>query len=440
MSTTRMFRRGAWAFLTTLFLLTAGCGDVFDIENPGEVLDSDLDDPELIPVLITGLSADVSDFIDDVGFDVARLTDEMAGSGSYTDTGTFRRGWADQSLVGGIWDQAQEARWMAELHIERIEKLLTPAEFETNDYVARAYVLEGIAHRTLGENYCRVVYSEAVGEEYGTLQPKDVAFNKAVTAFQNALDFATSGSEFAMAAHAGLASVYASLGQWDDAVQEAGLVDTDFELVTFYDRQDDSNVMFVETFLRPEMSAVQTYAGSFDPPDVRAPYTKCPEAAPGVCENDIGADGETDHWRQEKFPDYGTDIPTLTGKEARLIEAEAALMDGNLATFTAKINEVRDIYGLDPIGQPAAAGSLEYPNAYDDGWSILDGERYLTFWLEGRRLWDLHRWDHPFLEGGEVVHPSDPQRDSCMPVPDSECRYNPNFTCQEARVGTAPGH
>jgi len=438
MRTKRMFRRGALALLSTLFLLTAGCGDVFDIENPGEILDSDLNDPDLIPIIITGLSSDVSDFIDTQGFDVSRLTDEMAGSGSYTDTGTFRRGYADQDLVGPVWEQAQEARWMAELHIERIQELLTPEEFQNSPFVARAYVLEGIAHRSLGENYCRVVYSEPEGSDYGTLQPKSEAFNRAVTAFENALDHASQAPEFRMAAHAGLASVYMALEDWSNAVQYAAMVDDDFELVTFYDDNDNDNVVYVETYQRPEMSAYQTFAGSFDPPDPRAPFNKCNET--GTCRNEIGADGETFHWRQDKYIDYGTDIPTLTGKESRLIEAEVALRNGDLAEFTAQINRVRALYDLPAIDVPATAGSLEYPNAYDDAWSILDAERYLTLWLEGRRLWDLHRWDHPFLDGGEVVWPSDPQRDSCMPVPANECRYNPNFTCEEATVGQAPGH
>ena len=38
------------------------------------------------------------------------------------------------------------------------------------------------------------------------------------------------------------------------------------------------------------------------------------------------------------------------------------------------------------------------------GWDILDRERHLTLWLEGRRLWDLHRWNHPHLNGGGVVY------------------------------------
>ncbi len=68
-----MFRRGVWAPLTVSLFLTAGCGDLFDIENPGEILDSALDDPDMISVLITGLSSDVSDFVDGNAFDVARI-------------------------------------------------------------------------------------------------------------------------------------------------------------------------------------------------------------------------------------------------------------------------------------------------------------------------------------------------------------------------------
>jgi len=436
MSIARMFRRGAWALLSTLFVLTAGCGDLFDVENPGLIDDDDLNDPDLIDILITGLSSDVSDIIDGVTFDVARLTDELGGTGSYTATLTFRRGYAEQDNVNGNWEQAHEARWMAELHIARIEGLLEPSEFANSPYVARAYVLQGIAHRVLGENYCRVVYSTE--DEYGDLQPKDTAFNRALTSFTNALDHASTSPEFATAAHAGLASVYAALGDWTTAVQHAQEVPDDFELVTYYDSNDDDNEIYEETHQRAEMSAYQTLAGSYDPPDPRAPFTKCDVT--GTCTHSQGMDGQTPHWRQEKYDDFGSDMPTLTGKESRLIEAEAALRNLDLVEFTAQINRVRALYGLPDIAQPATAGELEYPNAYDDAWSILDAERQLTLWLEGRRLWDLHRWDHPFLDGGTVVWPGDDRRDSCMPVPSGECRVNPNFTCDEAMIGTAGGH
>ena len=67
MKIANIVRRGSLAALTGLFLLVGGCGDLFDIENPGQILDTDLDDVNLIDVLIVGLSSDVSDFMDNVG-------------------------------------------------------------------------------------------------------------------------------------------------------------------------------------------------------------------------------------------------------------------------------------------------------------------------------------------------------------------------------------
>ncbi len=426
-------RRGVWAPLFALFFLTAGCGDLFDITNPGEILDEDLNDPNMIPILITGLSSDVSDFWDNGAFDVARITDEQAGSGSYADTGYFRVGWAQQDQVNGFYEQIHEAIWMAEIHTDRIINDITDKEGTGwEDQVARAFVFQGISHRALGENYCFAVYSDEGA--YGDLQPKTVAFDSAVASFTRALSY---GSEHAMAAHAGLASAYAALGQWSQAASEAAMVDDDFEFLVFYDQNDNVHQIYTETHQRHEMSTYATLAGTYyDPQDPRTPFTDCEL---GGCPNALGADGVTVMWRQEKYPDRETDVVALSGAESRLIRAEAALRSGDLAGFTTQINALRAIYGLDPIAQPASAGSLEYPNAYDDGWSILDAERHLTLWLEGRRMWDLHRWDHPFLNGGTVVWDGEPRRDSCMPVPAGECRVNPNFTCPEAAAGTLSG-
>jgi hypothetical protein len=234
-----------------------------------------------------------------------------------------------------------------------------------------------------------------------------------------------------------LASAYAALGQWDQAVQHAAQVPDDYEFLVYYDQNDNENIMYVETHNRHEMSAFSTYAATFPAPgDPRAPWTDCTQ---GGCPNDVGADGVTTMYRQEKFDNYGSEMVQLSGKESRLIEAEKALVDGNMTQFAAQINRVRDLYDLPHIDPPASAGALEFPNAFDDGWSILDAERYMALWLEARRLWDLHRWDHPFLDGGTIAWPGEPRRDSCMPVPAGECRVNPQFTCDEAAAGTIDG-
>ena len=67
-------------------------------------------------------------------------------------------------------------------------------------------------------------------------------------------------------------------------------------------------------------------------------------------------------------------------------------------------------------------GNVDDPRV--DGWSILDGERIMTMFAEARRPWDLHRWDHPFLDGGIVFWDSEPRRASCYPIPEIECTLN----------------
>ncbi len=432
-------RRIAAPFLAAAVLATAGCEGLFDIENPGVVLDDDLNDPEMVPVLITGLSSDFSDIYDEHALAIARGTDELAGTGSYGTTRELAAGvFQPDADAEDTWEQAHEARWMAELHLERIQELI-PETFENNRHVARAYVFAGIANNTLGENFCAVTYSDpdAGPGEYGELKPREAAFERAIADLQSALGHADTIPYLTAAAHAGLAQAYVGLGDWSAAVQHSSQVPTDFEFVAFYDQVDNSNLMVLETHNRHEASAILTLAGSFDPPDARAPYTKCGtytadggvSDGPGNCPSGRGADGNNPHWRQEKYDDQGDEIPVAKGTEMRLIEAEAAVRQGDLATFTAKVNEVRAFYGEEPIEQPATAGAIEYPNAQDDAWSILDRERHLTLWLEGRRLWDLHRWDHPFLDGHGIIYPAEPRRASCMPIPDSECRNNPNVPC-----------
>jgi hypothetical protein len=90
-----------------------------------------------------------------------------------------------------------------------------------------------------------------------------------------------------------------------------------------------------------------------------------------------------------------------------LIQAEAALRNNDLSTGMQMINEERSRYGLEE----------ENASNIDEAWRILRSERETILWMEGRRLWDLRRFDDPFLEG----------RDRCMPIGKSEVDTNENL-------------
>lgn len=410
-----------------------------EVINPGSILDEDLTTRDLMPILVSGVSAEFNDIADGYAFTGARLTDDLSGTGSYFSTGRYRRGVFDNEDSEGFWEQTHEAAWAAGIAWERVQEVLE-AEAQSFDGSARLFLLMGLAHRVLGENFCDVVY------DVGPLQPREAAFDSAIVALNQAVSIgaASGAANFATAAHGGIAQANVGLGNWSAAVQAAAMVPTDFVHTAIYNLNANQNQVWNESWGRAEVGVWATPVQAVFDPDPRVPYTICGiwdditgpswgQVTPsGKCTGQgsgahQGAGGLTAHYRQDKYTEQGSDIPTVSGTEMRLIEAEAALLNGDLATFTAKVNEVRTFHGADPIEQPATAGAIEYPNAQDDAWSILDRERYMTLWIEGRRLWDLDRWQHPFLQGGTLIGPGENPRVSCMPIPEIECTLNPEI-------------
>ncbi|WP_441001364.1 RagB/SusD family nutrient uptake outer membrane protein [Fodinibius sp. SL11] len=403
-------------------LLVSGCD--FGVTNPGRIQEKDLNTVEGMETLVTGMSADFSYIYDDIGFTGARLSDELAASGSYYLTGELRHGRIDPEDSGFYWEGVQQARFVAENGLERMQEVLGD-DFDGNPLTARAYLFAGFSNRMIAENFNRDVING------GEAQPSSNTFQRAVGHFENALQQSQAAGEadFETAAYGGLAQVHVGLGNWSEAVQNAGEVPTDFVYEAKYSNNSgrESNEYRDETHSRYEASAFNTLAASRNPDDPRVPITDC-SATPEDCSAEVAADGTTTMLRQEKLPDLGSDMAVVRGTEMRLIEAEAALLDDDLPTAMAKINEVRNYYGL----QDTSASEIGELGGDDrsDAWDILDQERHLTLWLEGRRLHDLRRWDHYFLDGGSVVYKGVTRRASYLPISTSECDANENVECE----------
>jgi hypothetical protein len=401
-------------------LLLAACD--FETTNPGRVLEEDLNEERSVQPLVTGMSSDFSTAYDDMTFLIARASDEMAGGGSYSSTAEFRVGIIRNFDVDWEWESMSRARWVAEDGLRRMQEDIPDYEFEGNELTARAYLFLGLTNRALGESYCGVVYNG------GAAEAPSVAFQNAVDAFTEARDHAQQAGEtdIELAAVGGLAQAYVGLGDWTNAVIYANLVPTPFVYEAIYHNTSgrEENVVYEETHRRHEMSAYLTYADSVDPTDPRTPFTDC---TLGGCPNAQGADGSTPHLRQEKYQEYGAEIPVVKGTEMRLIEAEAHILAGNVPLAINSINEARLLWGLpaiDPTGMTV-----------QDAYTALDHERHLTLWLEGRRFFDMRRWDAAglnylpsvqFIYGGTLVYPGENPRDICIPVSESECLTNTN--------------
>ncbi len=444
MNTKRTSRTRALALcgLVAAFAAT-GCDEsIFEVKNPGRILDDDLNTSRGVGSLVTGMSADFSAGYDDLSFTTARMSDEIVGSGSYFSTGRYRRGLYDSEDSNPYWAEVQRARWVAEAGLIRMREI-EGYQFEGNVETARAYLFAGLANRWFGENFCQTVFSEPYSDENpgpggevdtGDAMDREAAFRRAIPLLNAAIQNGGSSGrqDIVSAAQGGLAQVYLGLGEMQNAVANAAKVSTDFVFSAAYSSNSgrETSQIWNETHGRHEISAWGTLAGTVGAGDPRTPWTDCSDPSNG-CPSGNGADGETTHYRQEKYPTRDDDIPLVKGTEMRLIEAEAALAAGDLATAMAKVNEVRAHHGLDALESDGSIGSITggegggaNPTSMS-GWDILDRERHLTLWLEGRRLWDLHRWNHPHLDGGGVVYEATvARRASCMPIALDECQVN----------------
>lgn len=394
------------------------------------------------------------------------------------------------------WTQIHEAAWAGYYGVTILDDVFGD-ESPAHPLTARSWLISGWAERMMGELFCESVYTYGPGagplmgpnDHYDgsrTVQI-DSIMRRSVNAMQNALAVAeaavASGAaipdgdvrifdpqKIAYAAHGGIAQAAMLMGDWDLAVQHAAQVPDDFILYSHSDPVVEQNGWFDVSFQNDDFTLWNTPVHRVFQDDPRAPWIKCGEwrsdtlrtvhgprgdiRDTGRCDFAAGYGGE---FRAESnsMPLYGSlkseipglltredgetgedaDFPMVRGTEMLLIRAEKALLDGNLGQFASLVNQGRAVYGMDPIETPTSAGALEYPNALDDAWSILDGERYTLMHLEGRRFADMRRWQHPYIAEQHVINTrvadeNGPARVAyCMPIAQVECDANPNLTC-----------
>lgn len=429
-STMSTIRRGGRLLLLAAVggaLGLAGC----DVTNPGPVEDRFLDDPAARQGIVNGVKRAYSDALGGgcgVAFaaDVASSTREIFPSGNPGTCGiSTRSGVGDFPVdqTNGLWNAAQNTRWVAEDAIRRFQETMEGGQFSSSPFAAEALVWAGFANRTLGENWCRVVF------DGGSAQPSTAAFERAEGHFTEAISVAQAANrqDLVYAAYAGRASARVGLGDWSGAVSDASEVPQDFELHTeFFDvSQEQFNQFFWSRAAQPyrTMSVWNTpydeyFAETGDP---RVPWSEDPEFEFG----DLARfDMRVPFHRQEKYTTRSSPIDVADGREMELIRAEALLVDGDWEGAMDIVNQLRADVGMGPRD----ADSLE------EAWTIFRFERGIELWLEGRRMWDFRRWREAGRPGElqPLEDPSNPEthlqadQTYCFPIPESEIETNPN--------------
>ncbi len=417
-----------------LVLMVAPACDI-SVTNPGPIQDQYLNDPQAFAAVVNGMANAVAAA---VGLDgglakvVSCVTRENFPSGNLLDHGCDINEEVgiltpDASHESSAWANAQNARFVAEDGVQRMEAVLgTDADQDAN--VAKAYLWAGFANRLLGENMCKAVFDGGVADT------SSAYFTRAKAHFTKAIAIATgigsSQDVVRRAAIAGRASVEVGLGDWTSAVADAATVPYAFKFQVGFDNISIQtyNVFSFAIASNPFRSLslwntpyLQYYTTVKDP---RTPWkydAKYPtgELARPCC-------GKVPFYAEQKYVDMTAPINLATGREMILIRAEAMLRNGQWPQAIQLVNDsLRATVGVGPWN----------PTTLTEAWSNFKFERGIELWLEARRLGDLRRWAasgtpgalQPLEDPANAATYLDPNRSLCFPIPTSEIQTNPNL-------------
>jgi hypothetical protein len=358
-------------------LVASGC----DITNPGKILDEDLNREEAIPALVNGMASDfslaLSGGASGAVWEIAIMTGEL-GLGAYEPehhrmhAGVIGPEWrADYDWTEAI----HAARWAAEDGLRRIKEVLG-GNAQSSSAVAEALLWAGYSNRLLGAVHCRAVF------DGGVPQPREAHWERAEEQFSEAIQVAQSAGEPKLlnAAYGGRASVRLTLGDLDGALSDAQQVPDEFVWEAKFDDVSQggrlTNTIWFESHPRRNVSAAFTWFRDYY---LESGDSRVETSDPGQ----NAGDGWSPLIVPEKYPSGTSDVALTTGSEARLIEAEVMILQGDWQDGMSKINTLRNSAGVDPW----------VASTQREAYEALILERAIVLWLEARRTTDLYRYD-----------------------------------------------
>jgi starch-binding outer membrane protein, SusD/RagB family len=415
-------------------VLLSGC----DVVNPGPVQDQFLNDPQSHAPLVAGAGRSLARAVKGLAPAMAISAREIFPGGQTGSCDGAVPGWSAIQMSGYFddgqpcrWDQVQQARFIAEDAIDRFVNQGAIQGAESSPLTARAHVWAGYAYRVMGEHFCEVVF------DGGAPEPASNAFQRAEAHFTEAIQVAGRAGDASLrqAALAGRAQARTWLGDWSGASSDAAEVPNDFGFGLAMDNtfaETRNRIYWLNANLPYRSYSIKhTFFEEYYPDtgDPRTP-TFTIEAFP-FANASLSGYGPVPFINQGKYTSPNDAIRLAGGREMRLIEAEALLVQGQWQQAMDRINQVRAGLVSDLTGQPLEAWTA---GSAEDAWRMLKRERAIELWLEGRRFGDLRRWeeqgapgavDWPDYESLSSLFRENP-RSRCLSIPNVERNANPN--------------
>lgn len=371
--------------LLLLPLLLSGCGDLFDVENPTNIVDEELEAEAMWTALGNSPEGVFSLGYDHLLLDAALIADEGTHHATRTSRIELFQGtiaeWNEQ--YDARYNEMARARWVADDIRERLGRLL--ASPDSDRRMAHAYFWGALSRVVLAEHFVEIPIDGGPPQS-----PADI-LESSVPLFDQAAQIASAAGETRLAAatHGAKARALRSLyferdrdmgllTQAAQAAQQALNLDPSYRLDVRYQQPGTQNSFYARASTGSQYDGMDPrYANQVDPVsgerDQRIQHTDA-----------IATDG----WGRTiyeplKYQSRNDDIPVSRWQEAQLIIAEHHLESGDLPGAVNRINQVRGAAGLPDFG----GGDAE------EIFSQLEYERRTEFWLEGRRWQDMRYYN-----------------------------------------------
>jgi hypothetical protein len=340
----------------------------------------------------------------------------------------------------------QRARTALEAAVTRVSPF-----FPANDKrIGELWALAGMTYILAGENFCDgAPFSERVPDlQFGTSVSTAEMFNTAVARLGTAAGASggDAGINNLIAVLKGRALL--NLGQYAEAAAAVTAVPSAFVYNFFhsattarqnnnYFLQNDNDIYSVADH---EGTNGLDFATAGDP---RVPVRRSTRTATGNSRNDT----VTPMYYFTKYISAADPVAVVTGLEARLIEAEAALQAGDIPGWLGFLNAARAQFNstyVQPTGGAPPLVPLVDPGTADARVDLMFRERAFTMFLTGHRLGDLRRLVRQYGRGIESVYPTGAYHkqglvrgvEATLPVPQTE-ENNPNYHPADCKFNQA---
>lgn len=418
------------ALLTLTAALTLGaCDDLLRVDNPGAIVEEDLSNPEMIPMLVNGVVGEFQPGFSGHAFYTATFSDELVDAHSFqqnTDIDLRRTSDVTSLLNISIYTPLHRARAAGDLAAERLRGFLgTEAAGRSLD-VARVLTYSGYSIVLLAEAFCASPIDVSEAHE------PPVLFQMAIDRFDEAIAIATAAKSAGAPAVAadsllnlarvGAARAALNRNDLDRARTYAEAVPADFNFMVNHSANTsrEYNPFWAGTVQvnNVHLALDPSFQGLNDPRIPFLPDTTLQSSRRGdVPLQPLAFSG----WNASGSEpiNVATGIRMASGLEARYIVAEAGGMsDGELLNF---VNERRAVGNQPSVNLSGEALRAE-----------LREQRRRDFFMDGHRLGDLRRYIATgvgdfFPKGKWVFGDQEYGDQTCFDIPISEKADNPNL-------------